>query len=111
MQEPGDGGGVPVAGAPASSGGHDNRDSHRRRTLKAAKVVLTDWTTIDCTIRDVSAGGAHLVFGDAFALPETFRLLMVSSNTIVPVRLQWQRGRDAGVAFAGPEEPAPARRP
>lgn len=85
---------------------HDeHRDVHRQRTLKRARVLLADRATIDCTIRDISKGGAHLVFGDAFELPETFRLIIVTTNTIVPVHLQWQRGKEAGVAFSGPEEP------
>lgn len=91
---------------------HDvgKRSAHRRRTLKEAKAILTDWTTIDCTIRDMSEGGARLVFGDAFSLPDEFRLLTVSANTIVPVKLLWQRGLTAGVAFTGPEAPAPAHK-
>jgi hypothetical protein len=97
-------------GTAPDDGGAHHRSSHRQRTLKAAKVILTDWTTMDCTIRDISAGGARLVFGDAFTLPEEFRLLIVSSNTIFPARLLWQRGLTAGVGFTGPEEPAPARK-
>jgi len=84
----------------------DHRDVHRQRTLKGARVVLEDRSTIDCTIRDISKGGARLVFGDAFKLPETFRLINLTANTIAPVRLQWQRGKEAGVSFEGPEEPA-----
>jgi hypothetical protein len=84
----------------------ENRGVHRQRTLKRARVLLSDSSTIDCTIRDISQGGARLVFGDAFELPETFRLMIVMSSMIVPVRLQWQRGMEAGVAFTGPEEPA-----
>lgn len=101
-----DAAGPPVAG----DGGAHKRSAHRQRTLKQAKILLTDWTTIDCTVRDISEGGAHLVFGDAFALPEEFRLMLISSNTIVPVRLLWQRGLNVGVAFTGPQEAAPARK-
>jgi hypothetical protein len=71
---------------------------------------LTDWTAIDCLIRDLSEGGARLVFSDTVSLPEEFRLLTVSTNMIVPARLLWQRGLSAGVAFTGPEKPAPARK-
>lgn len=99
----------PRAPAAADDGGAHHRSAHRQRTLKQAKVILTDWTTVDCTIRDISEGGARLVFGDAFSLPSEFRLLLVSSNTIVPVQTLWQRGLSAGVAFTGPEEPAHAR--
>lgn len=88
----------------------EKRHVHRRRTLKEAKVVLTDWTAIDCTMRDVTEEGAKLVFGDAFQLPEEVRILVVSGNTLVPARVLWQRGLSAGVMFTGPEEPAPARK-
>jgi hypothetical protein len=98
----------PKASAPADDGGEHHRSAHRQRTLKAAKVVLTDWTAIDCTIRDISETGARLVFGDAFKLPEEFRIIIVMTNTIRPVRLLWQRGLTAGVSFAGPEEPVHA---
>ena len=93
-------------------GGAHHRSAHRKRTLKAAKAVLTDWTTIDCTIRDISETGARLVFGDAFKLPEDFRVLVVMTNSIVPVRLLVAaradgRGgvRRAGRAGADPHKP------
>ena len=41
--------------------------------LKDAKVVLSDWTMINCTIRDVNEEGARLVFSGATSLPEEFR--------------------------------------
>lgn len=101
----------PQGPAESDEGGEHHRSAHRQRTLKAAKVVLTDWTTIDCTIRDISATGARLVFGDAFALPEEFRIIIVMTNRIVPVRLLWQRGLTAGVSFTGPEEPVTHHKP
>ena len=92
------------------SAAEGKRAVHRQRTLKEAKVVLSDWTAVDCIVRDISKGGARLVFGDAFSLPKEFRVLIVSTNTIVPAKLLWQRGLTAGVGFTGPEEPAPARK-
>ncbi len=101
MQQPDD------SDQPLEPAAHDeHRDTHRQRTLKRGRAVLDDRSTIDCTIRDISKSGAHLIFGDAFKLPETFRLIIVMSSTVVPVTLQWQRGMEAGVAFTGPEEPA-----
>ena len=103
-------GDTPIEPRVSADEGAHHRSAHRSRTLKAAKVILTDWTTMDCTIRDISEGGARLLFGDAFTLPEDFRILIVMSNTIVPAKLLWQRGLTAGVAFTGPEEPAPTRK-
>jgi hypothetical protein len=101
----------PTPGSPAfDDGGAHHRSEHRKRTLKEAKIILTDWTVMDCTIRDISEKGARLVLGDAVTLPAEFRLHIVSSNTIVPVQVLWQRGTTAGVGFTGPEEPAPSRK-
>jgi len=88
----------------------DHRGSERRRALKGAKVVLNDWSTIDCTIRNLSDGGARLEFGDLTTLPEEFRILITSENTLVPVRRAWVRGNAVGVEFTGPPKPAPARK-
>ena len=93
----------------ASTAASEQRHAHRQRALKAAKVVLSDWTMIDCTIRDLTGEGARLVFAGATNLPDEFRLLSLSANTIRPVRLLWQRGLSAGIGFVGPEEPAPKR--
>ena len=96
--------------AAATSTGAEQRRARRQRALKAAKIVLSDWTTIDCTIRDLNEEGARLVFAGATSLPPEFRVISVAGNTIRPARLLWQRGLAAGVAFAGPEEPVPARK-
>ena len=94
----------------ASERGSEHRRARRQRTLKQGKVVLSDWTTIDCTIRDLNAEGAKIVLGGATSLPSEFRMITVASNMIVPVRLEWQRGLSAGVAFAGPEEPVTSKK-
>jgi two-component system cell cycle response regulator len=91
----------------AAESGDEHRQGHRRRTLKQGRAVLSDTTVIDCKLRDMSEDGAHLVFGGAISLPETFRLYNASDKLMVPVKLQWQRGLEAGVSFAGPAEPHP----
>lgn len=88
---------------------NEQRASHRRRMLKEGRVILSDSTLLDCTIRDMSESGARIQFGGLTNLPQEFRLLLVSSNTVIPVSLAWQRGELAGVYFTGPEEAAPAR--
>ena len=81
----------------------DKRRARRQRTLKEGKVLLSDWTAIDCTIRDMTAVGAKVVLGGATSLPQEFRLVTVTTATMVPVKLLWQRGLSAGVEFTGPE--------
>jgi len=80
----------------------EKRGAPRRRTLKAGKIVLSDWTTIDCRIRDLSDTGAKLELGGITKLPTTFRLQIISDNKLIPCTLVSQRGLPVGVEFAGP---------
>ena len=87
----------------------DRRVTRRMRTLKQGKIVLSDWTVIDCLIRDMSDQGARLALGGLIELPNTFRLLVISSNLLFPAELEWRRSLLAGVRFTGPARPAPPR--
>ena len=89
---------------------HERRTSVRHRTLKEAKVVLHDWSTIDCIIRNIGEGGARLDFSDPVALPDAFEVLIVGTSMLVPVARVWERGCTAGIRFTGPEKHAPPRR-
>jgi len=96
--------------ARVSDDSREHRRAARRKTLKAGKIVLSDWSVIDCTVRDMSETGARLEFGAVAVLPPEFRLLIVSSNQLIPARLSWQRGATAGVQFTGSAQDAPPRR-
>jgi hypothetical protein len=72
----------------------ERRGSIRHRTLKEAKVVLHDSSTIDCIIRNISEGGAHLDFTDPVALPDQFEVLIVATSALVPAERIWERGRN-----------------
>ena len=79
---------------------NEKRGSPRRRMLKQGRAVLSDRTAVNCVIRDMGAGGARLVFGGPLDLPGIFDLVFIDSEETVPVRLVWQRGFAAGVAFS-----------
>lgn len=82
----------------------------RRRVFKGAKVVYPDWSTIDCIIRHMSETGVQLDFNALAPLPDSFQLLLVSENRLIPAVRIWQRGLSAGVKFTGPDIPAPPRK-
>jgi len=90
--------------------GAEQRIAPRRKALKGGKVGLSNWTTIDCTIRDVSDTGVRLSFSSPTGLPDAFRLLFVSGNRMSDVRTVWQKGLAAGLEFTGPEYDPPARK-
>ena len=77
----------------------DSRTSHRSRALKPGKVVLTEWTVLDCTVRDLTESGARLEFGTAMELPPEFRLQIGVGGATRNAKLAWQRGLAAGVLF------------
>jgi len=83
------------------------RTSARRRTLKGGRVLLSNWTAVDCNIRNLSETGARLEFSGPTELPSEFRLLIAASGEIFPVQLSWRRGLAAGVHFTGPSTAAP----
>jgi PilZ domain-containing protein len=84
----------------------ERRKSYRRRTLKSGKVILSDWTVMNCLIRDLSEAGARLEFGALVQLPPEFRLVVDSSSIRMHVALDWQRGLLTGVRFIGPADSA-----
>lgn len=82
----------------------------RKRMLKEGKLLLSEWSVIDCVIRDMSETGARVALSGPMALPDGLRLLVVSSNELYPVRVAWQRGQMAGLQFTGPPGEPPARK-
>lgn len=93
--------------ASTSTDSAEHRHTQRRRTLKQGRIMFNDHTLVDCMIRDVSDTGARIVVGGPMHLPEFFSLLNISDNKMWPVKRLWQRGLAAGIAFTGPEQPAP----
>lgn len=53
----------------------------------------------DCTITDVSKGGARLKVPALYPLPARFVVLHLESGLVYEVRLRWRRGDLTGVAF------------
>jgi PilZ domain len=96
---------VPVETLPSNS-----RISLRQKTLKSAKIVLDDWRVIDCAVRDISETGAKIQVDGPLNMPEKFRLLMITENTIRPVSVVRRSSTNLGVVFLGPATRAPARK-
>ncbi len=86
------------------------RIAPRRKVLKGAKIVMDNWTNIDCQIRDVSETGAKLICEGALGMPDEFRLLLVTENTIRDVKVVWRKTQSLGIAFTGESKKAPARK-
>lgn len=55
----------------------DNRTTQRHRTLKGARIVFNNgFSTIECTVRNMSETGALLKVSSVVGVPDTFELVM-----------------------------------
>jgi hypothetical protein len=73
--------------------------SARRRVFKGAKIVFQERAaTIDCTVRDLSSGGARLVVASVVGIPDLFELA-VPGDRIRQCQLIWRKSGQLGVSF------------
>jgi hypothetical protein len=87
----------------------DHRRSHRRIVVEDARIVdkRGGWSLIDCTVCDISEGGAKLQLDPCVEVPANFDLLLVKELQIIPVRIRWRRRGFMGIQFSGPRRTAP----
>ena len=75
------------------------RFSTRRRVLKAGLIAF-EGATVDCTIRNISSGGAGVELKSPVELPQAFRLVVQADDCICWCRIAWRQGQRLGVSFA-----------
>lgn len=78
-----------------------NRRAHRRRrVLKRGALILNNgFSRIDCTIRDISEGGARIVTDSMINLPKHIELLVTESGEKYTAQTRWQKDRQSGLMF------------
>ena len=78
----------------------EKRRFPRHRTLKSGKIVVQSGrSVIDCTVRNLSAGGALLLVRSLAAIPEKFDLVLESSGEHHVCRVAWRGPDRLGVEF------------
>jgi hypothetical protein len=88
----------------------EGRRFERMRTFMAARIEYGSGTTLDCTIRNISDGGAKLQVSGGVTLPGEFYLIIPQRGLHRRVRLCWRNEDFCGVAFVGEEDaPGPGR--
>ncbi len=76
----------------------DNRNSSRHRVRKAGTISYQG-SGIECTVHDISLGGANLEVESAIAIPDSFDLLIDAENGKQHCHVVWRKERRIGVAF------------
>jgi hypothetical protein len=78
----------------------ERRMRPRHRVLKAGKIVFNHhFSVVDCTIRNVSAGGACLTVPNTVGIPESFDLLIEPEKEPRACRVAWKSDKRLGVTF------------
>ena len=77
----------------------EKRDSPRTRALKSGRIMFNHGSSsIDCTIRNLSANGAKLLVENALGLPDEF-LLMCADDRNYKCTVRWRKLNEMGVSF------------
>jgi len=76
----------------------EHRARHRNRTFKAGTIDF-GVGTFDCTVRNLTDGGAMLETASPFGIPDRFKLIVAPDNVRRPCRVVWRRGQRLGVVF------------
>jgi PilZ domain len=100
----------PISAAPAASSGINNRKNPRRRVLKEGKVIFAKGHCIlDCTIDNVSDGGAHIRITSSHGVPPEFYLAEATRGIIHKAEVMWRTPTGMGLKILGPIEDATQR--
>lgn len=84
---------------------------NRARVLKDGKITFNaGGSLINCSIRDLTVGGAKVRLIASTALPEYFELLCVADEILYPAKMAWRRGEYVGFTFVGPPRRMPHRK-
>ena len=109
-QNAGDATGQPSPQGPQPKGRKEDRKSPRRRTLKEGKVVFgLAHSVVDCTIDNMSDGGAHIRMTSSHGVPEDFYLVEATRGVIHKAEVAWRTTTGMGLRILGPLEDAEAR--
>ncbi|PWW04396.1 PilZ domain-containing protein [Hoeflea marina] len=83
----------------------------RRRVLKGALVAINhEFSSIPCTMRNLSDTGTRLDFEDGWFVPDRFFLFVDVDGYKIECERVWQKGKSCGVRFVGPKIPSGPQR-
>ncbi len=83
----------------------ESRTERRARTLRHAEIVFNQGRSVfDCTVRNLSPGGALLEVASMLGIPQHFDIVLDRSLGHRPCTVRWHTDRLMGVHFddAGP---------
>ena len=83
-----------------TNGQANRRRAERHRTLKHARVILSNrMSTFDCIIRNISTTGAMLELPAPIGIPNHFELALGTEKRGPPCTVRWRSDHAIGVSF------------
>ena len=76
----------------------NNRSGERHEVLRAGTISFRGFD-FDCTVHNISIGGANLEVNGDLKIPDSFRLLIDPEFGNRHCHVVWRRDRRIGVAF------------
>lgn len=71
----------------------ESRRAPRARTFLGGKIVFRDGSfSFNCTVRDISDGGARIQIAPEQLVPKWFYLLTSRDDYALEAQVEWQRG-------------------
>ena len=78
----------------------EKRKAARSRTLLGGVIAFNNRaSTMDCQVRNFSAGGAKVIFTNTAVVPDQFDLQIARKERSFRARMVWRSPDEAGVAF------------
>jgi len=78
----------------------EKRKASRSRTLLGGVIAFNNRaSTMDCQVRNLSAGGAKVTLSNTAALPDQFDLKIARNERSFRARMIWRAPNEAGVVF------------
>jgi PilZ domain len=79
----------------------NRRRERRRRVFKSGQIIFNrGFSVFECTIRNISGGGAMIEVPSMLGIPTRFTLTMQSGPREQTCDVKWRTDRRMGVAFA-----------
>jgi hypothetical protein len=77
----------------------DRRDTPRQRVLLSGKIAYGSGFSVDCSIRDISRGGACVSLPKNQGAPQELNLVVIRDGVVHKARTAWTRLPMIGLAF------------
>ncbi len=77
----------------------ERRAHARHRVFKGGRLAFTSGGSVECTVRNLSPGGARVDVSSPVALPEQFTLLIDANRFKRRCHSVWAHNTRIGVAF------------